>query len=118
MADETKKAPVMGAPTGGPAGTGTQGPTEEEKLQQLLKTPITKEEAEEAYADIEVRRCQLTVIRQKWMAQLQQLQLRLNGIDSALVALDLERAVVFRRSLIPADGNAGAAAERPDGDPS
>lgn len=118
MADETKKAPVMDAPTGGPAGTSTQGPTEEEKLQQLLKTPITKEEAEEAYADIEVRRCELTVIRQKWMAQLQQLQLRLNGIDSALVALDLERAVVFRRSLIPADGNAGTAAEGPDGDPS
>ena len=83
--------------------------TDEERLQEALQTPISQEEAEKAYADIEIRRCHLGVIRQKWVAQLQQIQLQLNDLDSKLIALELDKAVIFRRSIIkmgePVGGN-------------
>lgn len=83
--------------------------TDEELLREALQTPISQEEAEKAYADIEVRRCHLSVIRQKWVAQLQQIQLQLNDLDSKLIALELDKAVIFRRSIIrmgePVGGN-------------
>lgn len=88
---------------------GKEKKTDEELLQEALRTPISKEEAEKAYADIEVRRCHLSVIRQKWVAQLQQIQLQLNDLDSKLIALELDKAVIFRRSIIkmgaPVGGN-------------
>ena len=95
----------MGAPVGG-----TTVPDERKALEEALKTPITEDEAREAYADIDVERCKLSIIRQKWVAQMQQMQLQINDLDARLIALDLDRAVIFRRSLIPVetapDGNA------------
>lgn len=79
-------------------------PTPEEaeaELQKALQTPISREEAEQAFADIDVRRMQLLIIRQKWQAQVAQINLQLQALDEQLTALDLDKAVIFRRSLIP-----------------
>ena len=81
-------------------------PTPEEaeaEFQKTLQTPIGKDEAEKAFADIDVQRMRLLVVRQKWQAQATQMTLRLQALDEQLTALDLERAVVFRRSLIPTE---------------
>ena len=73
---------------------------EEAEFQKVLQTPVSREDAEKAFADIDVQRMRLLVVRQKWQAQVSQMNLRLQALDEQLTALDLERAVVFRRSLI------------------
>lgn len=77
-----------------------------ERLQALIATPITPEDAKKQIADIEVNRAQLRIIRQKWQAQASQLQLqimdinaRIEAVDERLLALDMEGAVIFRRTL-------------------
>lgn len=95
-----KKNTAMGDIQGG------QQPQEDPvaKLEELLKTPLSREEAEKTFSDIEVRRAQLAIIRQKWSAQLTQMQLQIADLDQELLALDLDRAVAFRRTLVaPAD---------------
>lgn len=94
MSDTTQNAPT---------GESAKTPTPEEaeaEFQKTLQTPISREDAEKAFADIDVQRMRLLVVRQKWQAQATQLNLRLQALDERLTALDLERAVVFRRSLI------------------
>lgn len=73
------------------------------KLEALLKTPLSRDDAEKTFADIEIRRAQLAIIRQKWSAQLTQMQLQIADLDQELLALDLDRAVAFRRTLVPAE---------------
>ena len=70
-----------------------------EVINKLLETPLSKEEAERMYADIDVKRAQLSIIRVKWTAQLTQIQLQLASLDEQLYALELDRAVAFRRTL-------------------
>jgi len=72
----------------------------EEQLRRELATPISQEDAAKAFADIDVERMKLLVVRQKWSAQMSQMQLRINALDEQLTALDLDRAVVFRRTLV------------------
>lgn len=96
-----KKETAMGEVQGG------QPSQEDEvaKLEALLKTPLSKEEAEKIFSDIEIRRAQLAIIRQKWSAQLTQMQLQIADLDQELLALELDRAVAFRRTLVaPAGG--------------
>ena len=71
----------------------------EEELRKACETPMTREEAEKAIAEIDVERCKLSIVRQKWVAQERQLQLNLAALDEQLLALDMDRAVVFRRTL-------------------
>lgn len=79
---------------------------EERKLQELVETPISKEDAEKAFADIDVKRMQLMVVRQKWvaqkdaiLAQVNQVQLKLDQLDEALCQIEMEKAITFRRTL-------------------
>lgn len=83
----------------------------ERKLAEVLQTPITKEEAEKALADLDVDRAKLSIIRQKWAGQAAQLQLQLSVLDQQLLALDLDRAVIFRRLLV----NTAPEGKDPDG---
>lgn len=86
-------------------------PTPEEaeaEFQKTLQTPISREDAEKAFADIDVQRMRLLVIRQKWQARASQLALQIQDLDERLTALDLERAVVFRRTLIETEEKADA----------
>lgn len=99
--DEQKK-PAMGA---------VQDPGQEqqpkedpvEALNKLIKTPLAKEDAEKMYADIDVKRAQLSIVRMKWTAQLNQIQLQIASLDEQMYALELDRAVAFRRTLNPAE---------------
>lgn len=77
-----------------------------EQFEQLIATPLAKDEAEKALADLDVRRMQLTVIRQKWLAQVESIKQQANQVQQKIMALDeelyntdLERAVIFRRTL-------------------
>ena len=81
------------------------------KLAETLQTPIIKEEAERALADIDVDRAKLSIIRQKWSAQATQYQLQLAALDERLLAMDLDRAVIFRRLLNSAPQEAADAPE-------
>ena len=96
----------------------TKEPTKEElekaqaeadaQFAKLLKTPITKEEAEKVLAENDVKKMQLMVIRQKWQAQVTQIQMNIAALDEQIYTLDMERAVVFRRSLNSPDPSAEA----------
>lgn len=79
---------------------------EERKLRELAETPISREEANKAFANCEVNRVQLTIVRQKWcaqkdavLAQVNQIQQKINQVDEALYQLELEKALTFRRTL-------------------
>lgn len=76
------------------------------KLEQLINTPITQEEAKKQIADFEVNRAQLRIVRQKWATQATQLRLqlaelesRISAVDERLLSIDMECSVVFRRTL-------------------
>ena len=69
------------------------------QFEALLNTPITKEEAELKLADNDVKKMQLMIVRQKWQAQITQTQLNIAALDEQMLALDMERAMIFRRSL-------------------
>lgn len=99
MAEENKGAPKMGEVTGGDQEAESEA-TAMEQLQKLLNTPLSKEDAEQVFADIDVRRAQLMVVRQKWSAELTQKQLQLAALDEQLYALELDKAVAFKRTLI------------------
>ena len=79
---------------------------EERKLQELIETPISEDEASKTFADIDVKRMQLMVVRQKWvaqkdaiLAQVNQVQLKLDQLDEALCQIEMEKAITFRRTL-------------------
>lgn len=98
---------------------GEQAPDKdvEEKFAELIASPISKEEADKAFAEIDIKRTQLAIVRQKWLSQVEalrqqitQIQQRISLLDEDLLAVELDRAVVFRRALNSvgevSDGNA------------
>lgn len=94
-----ESTPQMGAPVGG-----QQKPEDQQKkLEELLATPLSEDEARKVFAEQDIRRAQLGVVRQKWVAQITKLQLQVTAIDEELLALDLDRAVAFRRTLNTAE---------------
>ena len=69
------------------------------KFQELINSPLSKEDAEKALANNDINRMQLMTVRQKWQTQITQLQLQISNLDEQLHALEMERAVIFRRTL-------------------
>ena len=71
----------------------------QEEFAKLLDTPMDEEEARKAYADLDVDRMSLMVVRQKWQAQVTDMQRRIQDLDMKLTDLDLRRSIIFRRAL-------------------
>ena len=69
------------------------------EFQKLIETPLSKEDAEKELSDNDINRMQLMTVRQKWQTQITQLQLQISSLDEQLHALEMERAVIFRRTL-------------------
>ena len=69
------------------------------KFQELITSPLSKEDAEKELANNDINRMQLMTVRQKWQTQITQLQLQISNLDEQLHALEMERAVIFRRTL-------------------
>ena len=67
----------------------------EDAFKKLIETPLSKEEAEKAVADNDIRLAQLRVIRLKKVAEL-------NEVDHAIEMATLDRSVIVRRALNPA----------------
>ena len=70
-----------------------------EEFKKLIETPLTQADAEKELANNDINRMQLMTIRQKWQTQIMQLQLQTSNLDEQLRALEMERAVIFRRTL-------------------
>lgn len=77
------------------------------RFNELINSPLSKEDAEKELANNDINRMQLMTVRQKWQTQITQLQLQISNLDEQLHALEMERAVIFRRTL----NRAGAAPE-------
>ena len=69
------------------------------KFQELINSPLSREDAEKELANNDINRMQLMTVRQKWQTQITQLQLQISNLDEQLHALEMERAVIFRRTL-------------------
>ena len=69
------------------------------KFQELINAPLSREDAEKELANNDINRMQLMTVRQKWQTQITQLQLQISNLDEQLHALEMERAVIFRRTL-------------------
>ena len=69
------------------------------RFNELINSPLSKEDAEKELANNDINRMQLMTIRQKWQTQITQLQLQISNLDEQLHALEMERAVIFRRTL-------------------
>ena len=81
-----------------------------EAFRKELETPIPKDEADKAFADIEVRLAQLGVQRVRAVGNLTQAQQVVNQIDEQIGIAQLERQIVYRRSLNVKDDEAAPAA--------
>lgn len=73
------------------------------KFQELINSPLSKEDAEKELSNNDINRMQLMTVRQKWQTQITQLQLQISNLDEQLHALEMERAVIFRRTLNKGD---------------
>lgn len=88
---------------------------ERAKIDALAKTPIAKDEADKMFADNKIKLMQLTIIRNKWGAQMEALQhqladirQRINAIDNEMYNIQLEDTITFRRTLnAPSEGSEG-----------
>lgn len=67
----------------------------EDAFKKIIETPLSREEAEKAVADNDIRLAQLRVIRLKKVAEL-------NEVDHAIEMATLDRSVIVRRALNPA----------------
>ena len=67
----------------------------EDAFKKIIETPLSKEEAEKAVADNDIRLAQLRVIRLKKVAEL-------NEVDHAIEMATLDHSVIVRRALNPA----------------
>lgn len=88
---------------------------EQKELQDLLNTPLTKEEAEKAFADADVNRAQILVARQKLISRQDAHRLALaeaqravaedqrliDECDESLASISLARNIIYRRALNP-----------------
>ncbi len=71
----------------------------EEEFRKELETPIDKEEAEKAFAEIDLRIAQLSVQRIRAAGQVSQAQQLVNRIDEQIGIAQIERQVIYRRAL-------------------
>lgn len=78
----------------------------DEKFKALIQSYLSKEDAEKSFADNRIKTMQLTVIRNKWNAQIEALQQqisevrqRINALDNEMYSIQLADAVTFRRTL-------------------
>lgn len=79
----------------------------EEAFRKELETPIDRDEAEKAFADIDVQLARLSVQRVRAVAQMDRAKQVLNQIDEQIGLAQLERQVVYRRALnVPAETEA------------
>lgn len=76
------------------------------QFEELIASPISKDEADKGLAEVDIKRTQLTIIRQKWLSQaesirqqLTQIQQKISMLDEEILNIELERAVIFRRAL-------------------
>lgn len=81
------------------AETQTEQEDENAKLLKVLETPLSMEDAQKDLATNDVDRMKLLVVRQKWMTQRAQIELNLAALDEQLRMLDMDRAVIARRTL-------------------
>lgn len=72
---------------------------QEEAFRKEIESPISKEDAEKALADIEIQLAQLAVQRIRVVAQMDQAKQMLNSIDGQIGMAQLERQVIYRRTL-------------------
>ena len=94
MIEEEQKAPEL-------------TPEEAKKqFEELVASPISKSEADKGLAEVDIKRTQLAIIRQKWLSQaeaarqqLTQIQQKISMLDEEILNIELERAVIFRRAL-------------------
>lgn len=70
-----------------------------EEFRKELETPIGKEEAEKAFAEIDLRLAQLSVQRIRAVGQATQAQQLVNQIDEQIGIAQIERQVIYRRVL-------------------
>lgn len=101
IVESAKEAATKSAET--QAEQGTNGEDENAKLLKILETPLTVDEAQKDLATNDVDRMKLLVVRQKWLTQRAQIELNLAALDEQLRMLDMDRAVIARRTL---NGNA------------
>lgn len=80
----------------------------EEDLKALLNTYISKEDADKELSDIDVKKMNLLIIRQKWQTQVTQIQMNISALDEKILELDGAKAIVFRRALNTPDKSAEA----------
>lgn len=80
------------------------------QFEELVSSPISKEDADKGLAEVDIKRTQLAIIRQKWLAQaeavrqqLTQIQQKVALLDEEILNVELERAVIFRRALNAVD---------------
>jgi hypothetical protein len=76
------------------------------QFEELIASPISKDEADKGLAEVDIKRTQLAIIRQKWLSQaeaarqqLTQIQQKISMLDEEILNIELERAVIFRRAL-------------------
>ena len=76
------------------------------KFEELIASSISKDEADKGLAEVDIKRTQLAIIRQKWLSQaeaarqqLTQIQQKISMLDEEILNIELERAVIFRRAL-------------------
>lgn len=70
-----------------------------EEFRKELETPISKEEVEKAFAEIDLRLAQLSVQRIRAVGQATQAQQLVNQIDEQIGIAQVERQVIYRRAL-------------------
>lgn len=63
-----------------------------DQFNEMLNSPITKDEAEKSLADNDVQLAQLRVLRVRKLSEL-------NQIEHQIEMANFERSVIFRRSL-------------------
>lgn len=76
------------------------------QFEELIASPISKDDADKGLAEVDIKRTQLAIIRQKWLSQaeaarqqLTQIQQKISMLDEEILNIELERAVIFRRAL-------------------
>lgn len=72
----------------------------EAAFNELIATPLSREDADKAIADNDIRLAQLRVIRLKKVAEL-------NEVDHAIEMATLDRSVIIRRALNVTAGEPG-----------
>lgn len=85
----------------------TMTPEEAKKqFEELILSPISKKDADKGLSEVDIKRTQLAIIRQKWLSQaeairqqLTQIQQKVSMLDEEILNIELERAVIFRRAL-------------------